>query len=210
MYFTITFQVGRCEVCQRNNRKFDKPSPLRHLIPVSDTWKKVGIDLIQLLKSRNGNQYCITLTDYLSKWPEAEAVPTKEASPLATFLLKMIFRHGSPEEIVSDHGTEFCIQLIDLLEKHTGFKHKVTSAYHPQSNGLDERMNQTFKYKLRKLVTEGMDDWDELLDNILFAYRSSRHDTTKCTPFLLMYGKEARLPVELSGKKAEFDNEEDF
>ena len=48
------------------------------------------------------------------------------------------------------------------------------------------------------------------MDNILFAYRSSRHDTTKCTPFLLIYGREARLPVELSGKKAEFDNEEDL
>ena len=173
MYFTITFQVRRCEVCQRNNRKFDKPSLLLHPIPVSDTWKKVGIDLIQLPKSHNGNQYCITLTDYFSKWPEAETVPTKEASHVATFLLKVIFRHGSPKEIVSDQGTEFCNQLIDLLEKHTGFKHKVTSAYHPQSNGLDERMNQMFKCKLRKLVNEGMNDWDELLDNILFAYRSS-------------------------------------
>ena len=48
------------------------------------------------------------------------------------------------------------------------------------------------------------------MDNILFAYSSSRHDTTKCTPFLLVYGREARLPVELSGKKAELDNEEDF
>ena len=122
----------------------------------------------------------------------------------------MIFCRGSPEENVSDQGTEFCNQLIDLLEKHTGFKRKVTSAYHPQSNGLDERMNQTFKCKLRKLVNEGINDWDELSDNILFAYRSSRHDTTKCAPFLLMYGREAHLPVELSGKKAEFDNDEDF
>lgn len=76
--------------------------------------KKVGIDLIQLPKSRNSNQYCITLTDYFSKWPEAEAVPTKEASHVAAFLLKMIFCHGSPEEIVSDQGMEFCNQLIDL------------------------------------------------------------------------------------------------
>ena len=54
--------------------------PLLHPIPVSHTWKKVGIDLIKLPKSRNDNQYCITLTDYFTKWPEAEAVPTKEAS----------------------------------------------------------------------------------------------------------------------------------
>ena len=71
-------------------------------------------------------------------------------------------------------------------------------------------MNQTFKFKFRKLVNEEMDDWDEHLDNILFAYHSSRHDTTKCTPFLLMYGREARLPVELSGKKAEVGSKEDF
>ena len=55
-----------------------------------------------------------------------------------------------------------------------------------------------------------MNDWDELSYNILFAYRSSRHDTTKCAPVLLMYGREAHLPVELSGKKAEFDNDKDF
>ena len=157
MYFQYYIPVRRCEVCQQNNRKFDKHSPLLHPIPVSDTWKKVGIDLLQLPKSRNGNQYYIT-SDYFSKWPEADAVPTKEASHVATFLLKMTFRHSSPEEIISDQGTEFCNQLIDLLEKHTGFKHKVTSAYHPQSNGLDERMNQMFKCKLRKLVNQGMDD----------------------------------------------------
>ena len=180
-----------------------------HPIPVSDTWKKVGIDLIELPQSRNGNRYCITLTDYFSKWPEAEAIPTKEAKHVAAFLYKMILRHGYPEEIVSDQGREFCNQLIDLLEQLTGFKHKITSAYHPQSNGLDERLNQTLKSKLQQLVNEHMDDWDELIDNILFAYRSSRQDSTKCTPFLLMYGREARLPIQLTQATSELD-EDDF
>ena len=99
----------------------------------------------------------------------------------------MILRHGCPEEIVSDQGREFCNQVIDLLEQLTGFKHKITSAYHPQSNGLDERLNQMLKLKLQQLVNEHMDDWDEV---ILFAYRSSRQDSTKCTPFFLMYGRE--------------------
>ena len=133
---------------------------------------EVGIDLIELPQSHNGNQYCITLTDYFSKWPEAEAIPTKEAKHVAGFLYKMILRHGCPEEIVSDQGREFCNQLINLLEQLTGFKHKITSAYNPQSNGLDGRLNQTLKSKLQQLVNEHMDDWDEL-NNILFAYRSS-------------------------------------
>ena len=54
-----------------------------------------------------------------------------------------------------------------------------------------------------------MDDWDELIDNILFAYRSSRQDSTKCTPFLLMYGREARLPIQLTQTTSELD-EDDF
>ena len=48
------------------------------------------------------------------------------------------------------------------------------------------------------MVNDHQDDWDELLDNILFAYRTSRHNSTKCTPFLLMYGREARLPIDIT------------
>jgi len=63
---------------------------------------KVGIDLIELPISSKGNRYCITLIDYFSKWAEAQPVPTKEAKHVATFLYKMIMRHGCPEEIISD------------------------------------------------------------------------------------------------------------
>ena len=76
---------------------------------------------------------------------------------------------------------------MDLLEELTGFKHTVTSAYHPQSNGLDEWLNQTIKAQLQKLVNQEQNDWDDLLQNILFAYRTSKQDSTKCTPFMLVW-----------------------
>ena len=176
-------------------QNINKPAPALHPIPVSDTWNKIGIELPM---SKSGNRYCITLTDYFSKWVEAAPIPTKEATHVAAFVYKMILRHGCPLEIVSDQGREFCNKLMDSLEELTGFKHKITSAYHPQSNGLDERFNQTLKSQLQKLVNDHQDDWDDLLDNILFAYRSSRQDSTKCSPFLLMYGREARLPIDLT------------
>ncbi len=69
-------------------------------------------------------------------------------------------------------------------------------------------MNQTLKSQLQKLVNDHMDDWDQPLDNILFAYRSSRHDSTKCTPFLLTYGREARLPIDLTRVAVQGDQEE--
>ena len=162
--------------------------------PVSDTWNKVGIDLIELPVSSRGNRYCITLTDYFSKWAEAMPVPTKEASHVTDFLYKMIFRHGCPEEIISDQAREFCNQVIIRLEKLTGFQHRVTSAYHPQSNGLDERMNRTLKGALQKLVNEKQEDWDQLLDNVLFAYRTSRQASTKYTPFFWYMGVKQGFP----------------
>lgn len=78
----------------------------------------------------------------------------------------------------------------------------MTSAYHPQSNGLDERFNQTLERALQKTVNEQQDDWDEAIDDILFAYRTSVHATTKYSPFYLMFGRQARLPIEI-----ELDNE---
>ena len=186
---TRQLQVKRCEVyiCQKSKRKFDKPAPSLHPIPVSDTWNKVGIDLYKLPVSSKGNRYVITLTDYFSKWVEATPIPTKKACHIAEFLYKMMLRYGCPEEIISDQGREFYSRLIDRLEQLTDFKHNITSAYHPQSNGLDERFNQTLKAQLQKKVNEHQDNWDDLLDNIPFAYRTSRQVSTKCTPFLLIW-----------------------
>ena len=73
--------------------------------------------------------------------------------------------------------------------------------------GFDERFNQTLKSQLQKLVNDRQDDWDELLDNILFAYRTSHQDSTKCTPFLLMYGREARLPIDVTRVQESHDDD---
>lgn len=91
-----------------------------------------------------------------------------------------------------------CNEMVDRLEELTGVRHNVTGAYHPQANGLDERFNQTLKAQLQKLVNEHQDDWDTTLDEIIFAYRTSRHVSTKFTPSLLMYGREMRLPIEVT------------
>ena len=78
-----------------------------------------------------------------------------------------------------------------------GIEHRVSSAYHPQTNGPDERMNQTVTKAIVKYLNPEQDDWDEHIDAILFSYRTSIHASTKFTPFYLIYGREAVLPVEL-------------
>jgi hypothetical protein len=87
-------------------------------------------------------------------------------------------------------------------------KQITTTAYHPQGNGLVERMNQTIKGILAKLVHEHQGDWDLYLPSTLFAIRTNKQDSTRTTPFKLTYGREATKRAEqdlpqIKGEKTE-------
>ena len=99
--------------------------------------------------------------------------------------------------LTSDQGREFVNSLNEKLFEIAGVEHRVSSAYHPQTNGLDERINQTLTKAIVKYINTEQDDWDEHIESILFSYRTSVHASTKFTPFYLMYGREAVLPVQL-------------
>ena len=91
------------------------------------------------------------------------------------------------EVIISDQGREFVNKVKKELLQLTGTEHCVTSAYHPQSNGLTERFNQTLQTALTKVVNETQDDWDEHLSSVLFAYRTAQQKATKMSPFEVMF-----------------------
>lgn len=99
------------------------------------------------------------------------------------------FRYGCTKIIISDQGREFVNKINKRLFKKFKTEHRISSAYHPQTNGLVERYNQTLQRSLVKLVNNQQTDWDEYLDGVLFAYRTSVQKSTKITPFELMYGR---------------------
>ena len=78
-----------------------------------------------------------------------------------------------------------------------GINGSVTSAYHPQTNGLDERTNKTLKARLAKLVNENQNNWDEFLEEVAFSIRTQKQGSTKFSPFFLMFGRHARSPMEV-------------
>jgi len=86
--------------------------------------------------------------------------------------------------------------MLDSLCDQLGVKHKLSSAYYPQTNGLVERFNRTLCETLAKFSNENKDDWDLYIPSALFAYRTMRHNTTRHEPFYLAYGREVTLPVE--------------
>ena len=71
-----------------------------------------------------------------------------------------------------------------------------------QANGLDERFNQTLQTMLTKYVQDKKESWDEYIDTCVFAYNTSQHESTTFTPFELMFGHLAYLPVDADGERA--------
>ena len=145
--------------------------------------------------SASGNRYIIVLTDYLTKWPEAAAIPSTDAEVITGFINSIICCYGSIKTVIIDQGREFCNQVNDELFKRLSINHRVATAYHPQTNGLIERYNQTLINCLVKYINDDQSDWDRHSDPVLMAYRSSVHKSTKQTHFFLAFGKKPRLLI---------------
>jgi Integrase zinc binding domain/Integrase core domain len=195
MYKDIEEYIKTCDSCQRRGNK----GGMGYLNPikVGKAFERIGIDFVGPLgRTRKGNKYILVVTDYLTKWPEAKAMKEATAENVVEFIYKRIIcRHGCPKIILSDRGTHFKNKLVEGLCKKFEIKHKLSSPYHPQTNGLVERFNRTLCESLAK-VSENENEWDEHIDSVLFAYRTIKNNTTKKTPFFMVYGREAILPIE--------------
>ena len=105
---------------------------------------------------------------------------------------------GLPSVITTDQGTEFRNQVNREIMQIFGVDHRLTTAYHPQANGLDERFNQTLVSALAKFSQEESDTWDEKLGEVVYGYNTAVQDSTQHTPFEVMFGRVARLPIDIN------------
>ena len=104
---------------------------------------------------------------------------------------------GIPQEVLTDLGTAFLSKTLRQIYGLVGIKGIRTTPYHPQTDGLVERYNQTLKRMLRKFVAANGKDWDRWLPNLLFAYREVPQATTGFSPFELLYGRRVRGPLDV-------------
>ena len=158
--------------------------------------QQVGVDLCNLPEV-NGCKHLIVLIDYFSKWSEVKPVKDKSAPTVARFLYEVMCRHGCFKTQINDQGKEFVNEVSDTLLELTGTDQRVTSAYHPQSNGLCERQNRTIKDSLVKILEENPKKWPNVIEGVLFAHRVSAHYSTKFSPFFLLYNRHPTLPIDI-------------
>ncbi|MCO5573942.1 hypothetical protein L7F22_027720 [Adiantum nelumboides] len=164
-----------------------------------DVFEKWGIDAIGPLPiTSRGKSYILTAVDYLSRWAEAIAVRQITAKDVAKFVYDEICcKFGVPLELLSDKGPGFRAKLLDFLCAKMKIRHQHTTPYYPQCNGLNERFNGELVQILSKVTEHQGKNWDLELPSALWAYRTSVKTGTRITPFHLVYGKEALLPVEV-------------
>ncbi|KAH7857345.1 hypothetical protein Vadar_011565 [Vaccinium darrowii] len=190
-----------CDRCQRLGKITSRNMmPLQPILvlEVFDCW---GIDFMGPFPVSHGFEYILLAVDYVSKW--VEAIPTRsvESRVVLEFLKEYILsRFGVPRAIISDQGTHFTSRSFGALMGKYGVTHKVSTSYHPQTNGQAELANREIKVILEKTMGVHRKDWSTRLNDALWAYRTAYKTVLGASPYRLVYGKACHLPVELEKK----------
>ncbi|UYV66897.1 hypothetical protein LAZ67_4003261 [Cordylochernes scorpioides] len=185
--------VKTCHLCQSRKGSNQLPSGLLQPIPPANfPFERIGIDFVGPLPStKNRKKWIIVLSDYYTRYAETRAVSEATVKEVSKFLVEDIFlRHGAPQYLISDRGSQFTSNLMKEVMKTCKIKHCFTTSYHPQTNGLTERLNRTLINMLSMYVNTDQKNWDEILPFITHAYNTTIQETTGYSPFFLMFGRE--------------------
>ncbi|KAA8493649.1 Transposon Tf2-9 polyprotein [Porphyridium purpureum] len=171
---------------------------------VKRRFELIGMDVLTISpRTMSGNIKVLVMCDLFTKWTVAVAIPNEKALTIAkTFMENWVFIFGPPEMIFSDRGPAFTSAVIANLAERLGLRRGLTTPYHPESNGQVERWNQTICKMLRAFVSPQLNDWDEWLPTLVYAYNTTRHATTGITPYELMFGQQARDWASMRGPEA--------
>ena len=194
----VKHYVENCCSCNQRKPPAKLPRAPLQSMPIGEAFEMIAMDICGPFPvTEGGNKYILVAADYLTKWPEVWAIPDQEAKTIAQKLEELISRHGAPQILLTDQGKNFESKLIAELCDLLQIDKRHTTAYHPQCDGQVERFNRTLTTMLSMYVEKNQKDWDRWLPQVLLAYRSSVHESTGATSFALLYGRKARLPVDL-------------
>ena len=147
-----------------------------------------------LTTTTTGYRYILTVIDMATRYPIAMPLKRVDVQTTCDKLLEVFASYGAPEEVVHDNGGNFTAQLMKKVMETLGIHQIVTSPYHPEANGMVERLNGTLKKTLKKAGTKA-NQWDKWLPFVLYAIRIVPHTSTGHSPFELLFGRLPETPI---------------
>ena len=188
--------VRACTSCQASKIVRHIHSPLVQRPLPDDRFVSLHLDLVGPLPESEGKTYLLTIIDRYSRWLEAIPLASATAVDCARALLRCwVARFGTPQDITTDQGPQFTSALWAELMSSLGIKALRTTSYHPQCNGMVERVHRVLKERLMSRSSRPS-DWMTNLPFVLLGIRSSTRDDSAITPAHLLYGCPLRLPGE--------------
>jgi transposase InsO family protein len=135
--------------------------------------------------------------DRLTKIAHFIPVKTTYSGPQLAelYILRIICLHGVPKKIVSDRGTQFTLKFWKRFHETLDTQLHFSSAYHPQTDGLTERVNQILEDMLRAYALQYGRSWDKSMSYAEFSYNNSYQESLKMAPFEMLYGHRCRTPL---------------
>ncbi|KAJ9547211.1 hypothetical protein OSB04_019754, partial [Centaurea solstitialis] len=190
--------VQKCDACQKHSGMSHLPSEPLHSVLIPWPFMRWGMDIVGKLPPAPGQKvYLLVLTDYFSKWIEAAAFSQVRDKEVISFIqTNIIYRFGVPSEIMCDNGSQFISERTRKFCDERGIRLITSTPRYPQSNGLAESSNKVIINSIRKRLKEAKGRWVEELPSVLWANRTTPRTSTGQTPFSLVYGCEAVLPIE--------------
>ncbi|CAI7806813.1 unnamed protein product [Closterium sp. NIES-53] len=192
--------VTSCDTCQRMKSSKQKKTGLLQPLPIPEQpWQVVSLDFITGLPSTSrGHDSILVVIDKFSKMGHfipTNATATAEATA-RLFFDRIITIHGIPATLISDRDPKFTSKFWKELMGLLGTKLAMSFAYHPQTDGQTERLNQVVEQLLRTSCKDDVSHWDTQLRTLEFAYNNASHAATGKTPFFLCYGWEPLTPQQ--------------
>jgi len=200
------------DACQRNKNCTEQLAGKLMLNSIPErSWTYISADFITKLPLAQGYDSILVVVDRLTKM--VHFIPTIEkmsAEGLVRLFRDNVWKlHGLPESIISDREPQFVAGLMKKLNEMLGIKSKLSMAFHPQTDGQTERMNQELEQYLRILIDHRQEQWPEWLGIAEFAYNNKVHSSTKTLPFKANYGQDPRMGFE-GRKKGKYMGAEKF
>jgi len=204
--------VRKCESCQKHADWSHAPPEILHSISTPWPFHTWGIDILgPFPKAVKQFKFLIVAVEYFTKWIEAEPVAVISGGRIREFIWKnIICRFGVPHRIISDNGTQFACSQVKQLCEEIGIKQVFSSVEHPQTNGQAEAANRVILRGLKRRLVATKGEWPNEVPRVLWAYHTTPQTTTRETPFSLVYGTDAMIPIEVmesTGRVRLFDEE---